>query len=61
MNIRRDVIRLIFLTEKFQTAFLQGETLSPHEANLIRECATELFNAVPAPAEPDRDQFLIPF
>ena len=61
MNIGRDVIRFIFLTEKFQTAMLEGEPLTPDEAILIRECSTELLNAVPVPAEAKPDQFLIPF
>jgi hypothetical protein len=49
MNIGKDVIRLIFLHEKIQTALLEGGTLSPDEAILIRQCATELLKDIPAP------------
>jgi hypothetical protein len=61
MNIGHEVIRFIFLTEKFQTAMLEGEPLTPDEAILIRQCATELLNAIPALAEAEPDQFMIPF
>jgi hypothetical protein len=61
MKVGKDVVRFIFLTEKFQTAFLDGEPLSHDEVLLIRECALELLHAVQAPAEADHSQFLIPF
>jgi hypothetical protein len=61
MDIGRDVLHLIFLSEKIQTAMHLGEPLTPDEAILIRQCAHELLDAVPAAAEADPSQFLIPF
>lgn len=49
MNIGKDVIRLIFLHEKIQMTLLEGQALSTDEAILIRQCATELLKAIPAP------------
>jgi hypothetical protein len=40
---------------------LEGEPLTPDEAILIRDCATELLNELPAPAEAEPDQLPIPF
>ena len=60
MNIGKDVIRLIFLCEKIHTTLLESKTLSPHEANVIRQCATELLKAIPAPTPvPQNDKQLI--
>ena len=59
--MKSDVIRLIFLYEKIQTTVLYGASLSTDEANIIRQCATGLLTTVPAPAEPDPSQFIIPF
>ena len=59
--MKSDVIRLIFLYEKIQTTVLDGASLSTDEANVIRQCATGLLTTVPAPAESDPSQFLIPF
>lgn len=59
--MKSDVIRLIFLYEKIQTTVLDGASLSTDEANIIRQCATGLLTTVPAPAESDPSQFLIPF
>jgi hypothetical protein len=59
--MKSDVIRLIFLYEKIQNTVLDGASLSTDEANIIRQCATGLLTTVPAPAESDPSQFLIPF
>ena len=59
MAIDKDVLQLIFVTEKFETAFLVGKTFSAEEATLIRECATEILAAVPDP-QPD-ESLLLPF
>jgi hypothetical protein len=61
MNIRKDVLHLIFLCEKIQVTLLERGTLSPDEANMIRQCARELLDTVPAPAEADASQFVMPF
>ena len=56
MNIGKDVIRLIFLHEKIQMTLLEGQALSTDEAILIRQCATELLKAIPAPT-PDTPEW----
>jgi hypothetical protein len=46
MNIGADVLRLIFLTEKIQA---DVHTLSPKEALLVGQCASQLLIAISAP------------
>jgi hypothetical protein len=59
MAIDKDVLHLIFVTEKIEAAPLKGKTYSAEEATLIRECAKELLEAVPDPM-PD-ESLLLPF
>jgi hypothetical protein len=51
MHLCDDVLRLIFLCEKLEIGCRDG-TLSPNEAIVIRQCATQLLKAVlePEPA-----------
>ena len=58
--IEMDVLHLVFLTEKINAAATEGQ-MSPREAVIIQECATELLNAVRVAAEVNVDQFVIPF
>jgi hypothetical protein len=48
-TIRKDVRDLISVNEKLQSALAQGDRLSEDEAVLIRMCASELLENVPAP------------
>ena len=59
MAIDKDVLQLIFMTEKIEAATLEGKIFSVQEATLIRECATELLEAVPEPM-PD-ESLALPF
>ena len=59
MAIGKDVLQLIFVTEKIEAASLEGKTFSGQEARLIRECATELLEAIPEPM-PD-ESLVLPF
>ena len=52
MNIGKDVLHLIFLTEKIEADMLDGQILSPEEAILIRQCASQLLNAMPELSQP---------
>ncbi len=61
MKIGKDVIRLIFLCEKIEVTSLERATISPDEAKMIRQCANKLLDAVPAPAEVEASQFVMPF
>lgn len=53
MEIRKEVRELISLNERIQSAVLQGEIITSDEAMLIRQCASELFQAVPPPTSHD--------
>ena len=48
-NLRKEVRDLITINEKIQSALLNGDRLSDDEATLIRQCASELLDTVPAP------------
>lgn len=48
MNLRKDVRDLISVNEKIQSALLQGDQLTDDEATLVRQCAFELLEKVPA-------------
>ena len=61
MNIDTDVLNLIFLSEKIEAAFIEGKLISPKEAVLVRQCAQELLDVVPAPPEADPSQVVIQF
>ena len=52
MTISKDVLHLIFLTEKIEADMLGGQTLSPEEAILVRQCASQLLNAIPELSQP---------
>jgi hypothetical protein len=59
MSIDKDVLQLIFVTERIQTAPLRGEFLSDEQVLCIRECAAELLEALPE-TMPDQT-LLLPF
>jgi hypothetical protein len=64
MKIGKDVLQLVFVTEKIQADLRDGETLSTEEALLVRHAITELLDAVPAPEsaiERDDQTLFIPF
>jgi hypothetical protein len=46
-NIRKEVLQLIAINEKIQSAVLTGGNISDDEAMLIRQCAMELLEKVP--------------
>ena len=48
-TIRKDVRDLISVNETIQSALVQGIHLTDDEAVLIRMCASELLEKVPAP------------
>jgi hypothetical protein len=48
-NVRKEVRELISLNEKIQSALLHGDHITDDEATLIRQCAGELLEKVPAP------------
>jgi len=48
-SIRKDVRDLISINEKIQSALLQGDRITDDEASIIRMCAEELLDKVPAP------------
>jgi hypothetical protein len=48
-NVRKEVRDLITINEKIQSALLNGDRLSDDEATLIRQCASELLETIPAP------------
>ncbi len=49
-NVRKEVRELISLNEKIQSALLHGDQITDDEAILIRQCASELLEKVPAPS-----------
>ena len=49
-NVRKEIRDLITINEKIQSTLLHGDQLTNDEAALIRQCASELFEKVPAPA-----------
>ncbi|HSA65727.1 MAG TPA: hypothetical protein VLE25_13645 [Nitrospira sp.] len=48
-NVRKEVRDLIMINEKIQSALVNGDRLSDDEAALIRQCASELLETIPAP------------
>jgi hypothetical protein len=48
-NVRKEVRDLITINEKIQSALVNGDRLSDDEAALIRQCASELLETIPAP------------
>ena len=48
-NVRKEIRDLITINEKIQSALLHGDQLTNDEAALIRQCASELLDKVPAP------------
>jgi hypothetical protein len=49
-NLRKEVRDLISLNEKIQSALLHGDRITDDEAVLIRQCASELLENIPAPS-----------
>ena len=49
-NVRKEIRDLITINEKIQSTLLHGDQLTNDEAALIRQCASELLEKVPAPA-----------
>lgn len=49
-NVRKETRDLITINEKIQSALLNGGRITDDEAALIRQCASELLEKVPAPA-----------
>lgn len=49
-NLRKEVRDLISINEKIQSALLHGDRLTDDEAVLIRQCASELLENIPAPS-----------
>jgi hypothetical protein len=47
--VRKEIRDLITINEKIQSAMLNGVPITEDEATLIRQCATELLDKVPAP------------
>lgn len=50
-KVRREIRDLITINEKIQSALLSGDRLTDDEAILIRQCANELLEKVPAPKQ----------
>ena len=46
-NIRKDVLELITINERLQSALIQGEQLTQDETDLVRVCANELLSRAP--------------
>ena len=53
-NVRKEIRELISINEKIQSALVHGDHMSNDEALLIRQCATELLEKIPAPAPSNR-------
>jgi hypothetical protein len=49
-NVRKEIRELISINEKIQSALVHGDHISNDEAMLIRQCATELLEKIPATA-----------
>jgi hypothetical protein len=48
-NVRKEIRDLITINEKIQSAVLHGDRITDDEAALIRQCASELLEKIPAP------------
>ena len=49
-SVRKEVRDLITINEKLQSALLRGDRITDDEAILIRQCASELLEKIPAPS-----------
>jgi hypothetical protein len=49
-TLRKEVRDLISINEKIQSALLHGDRITDDEAVLIRQCASELLENIPAPS-----------
>ena len=49
-SVRKEVRDLITINEKLQSALLRGDRFTDDEAILIRQCASELLEKIPAPS-----------
>jgi hypothetical protein len=49
-SVRKEIRELITINEKIQSALLNGDRISDDEATLIRQCASELLEKIPAPS-----------
>ena len=49
-NVRKEIRDLISLNERIQSALLHGDRVTDDEAALIRQCANELLEKIPAPS-----------
>lgn len=50
-NLRKDALDLMTVTQKIQSAALNGDHFSDDEILLIRQCATELLEKLPSPSD----------
>ncbi len=50
-NVRKEIRDLISINEKIQSALLSGDHITDDEATLIRQCASELLEKIPAPKQ----------
>ena len=50
-NVRKEIRDLISINEKIQSALLHGDHITDDEAVLIRQCASELLEKIPAPSK----------
>ena len=50
-NVRQEIRDLITINDKIQSALLRGDPITVDEATLIRQCASELLENIPAPKE----------
>jgi hypothetical protein len=48
-SVRKEIRDLITINEKIQSALLNGDRITDDEATLIRQCASELLQNIPAP------------
>jgi len=48
-NVREEIRDLISISEKIHSAVLHGDRITDDEAVLIRQCASELLENIPAP------------
>jgi len=49
-NVREEIRDLISISEKIHSAVLHGDRITDDEAVLIRQCASELLENIPAPS-----------
>jgi hypothetical protein len=50
-RVRKEILDLITINEKIQSALLNGDRLTEEEAVLIRQCASELLEKIPVPSK----------